>query len=845
MNIKNKFLLAVVASLVLAQAPIAGLSRAEVAAIFSGVDKKTVGKHALSHVLIFMAIQAAQVGANAYRGTETRGVDTRTVVDKLREVGNALLTKEAWKDHYEQAKMSLQRQPTRDPLSAGVAAGYAAWKAAMGVYVLGSGFYYGASAFSSVKGFRAEAVRLQREQEEAEKQRAEQEAAAKQRAEQEVAARLQREQDVERLSRNYYLRNIQSRGGINVSDLELTLDELRRLEQSLTFGKDENKRRLEAFTAAKRGVVVPAPAAPVVPSVDHVFQAQKQVVAQKYGLESLAGVSSLAELEGLKSTCDARLQDLYVQLDRLVGRKFDKFREHTNIQTVEGFIASYNKRKEELEREAVSLGCTGQLPTTVDGLSKLVLSRRDRLEEIEQLRRGGYKVEFGDRQVKTRDSLDLAGVDPRLPLVVQPAAAVVPSAVPASSYVPVDLAAVEARLASPAKRKKQREKSKHSAVVCYQQLNRGNPEPVGGIEDGKDLRYLIVGGNSKQEVKKWFPGSNGSGCWKTVSREDKNLILGQRDCGAIHDFKTRASCVVEAASVSPSPMQADLLQVQAELRDQFGEVDLPTTLSDAVARLKECRLVRNGFASQLVSEFGYSRAAVDALSPKQVLDTFERVMLDRQVAQGAQERESRKTRELHLRLLDEHSQLSARVDRAQQKWAQEVTSATTISSGWKMFKARKAFNAMTDAAKKIQARARGMFARNVTVPKVKAQQAADSDGVAYVVGYDHDKGVTTYQPVRDGFYTRAGDTDTDRELGELAAEKQPDEIIQRGSELFKVVDVPGRMEHVGVAVSLVEPTKTLVKLSGDEREQYVLPTTPNPAPASLFAQDLADFDTAS
>jgi|GEM_PF-5833945 len=182
MNIKNKFLLAVVASLVLAQAPIAGLSRAEVAAIFSGVDKKTVGKHALSHFLIFMAIQAAQVGANAYRGTETRGVDSRTVVDKLREVGNALLTKEAWKDHYQQAKMSLQRQPTRDPLSAGVAAGYAAWKTAMGLYVLGSGIYYGASAVSSVKGFRAEAAeeaRLQREQDAARLQREQEEAARK------------------------------------------------------------------------------------------------------------------------------------------------------------------------------------------------------------------------------------------------------------------------------------------------------------------------------------------------------------------------------------------------------------------------------------------------------------------------------------------------------------------------------------------------------------------------------------------------------------------------------------------------------------------------------------------
>jgi hypothetical protein len=159
----NKVLSLLLAGLMLAQAPVAAFNLpAWPAKLNLSENKRAVRNHVLANAAIFTLIQVLQVGANAYKSQETRGIDTRNQVEKWREVFATIFTsKEAWLEHYTTAKSIVTRKGdvTRDPLLGGAAVGYGLWKAAMSVHLLGAIGLYGVKVVRSVQAARAEAAR--------------------------------------------------------------------------------------------------------------------------------------------------------------------------------------------------------------------------------------------------------------------------------------------------------------------------------------------------------------------------------------------------------------------------------------------------------------------------------------------------------------------------------------------------------------------------------------------------------------------------------------------------------------------------------------------------------------
>ncbi len=158
--IKKRFESLLLLVLLSALAPIDAAVPAVVGKMYAKVPtltdktKKTIKfglKQTAIHLFIFALIQAAQIGYNTYTGDQiTRGFDTRSNAEKIKQFFSAIADKNAWNEHFAQVKRIFRPEQTRDIVGTAAVVGgvhlaktqYALWTGLMSVWAVGSGVYY-------------------------------------------------------------------------------------------------------------------------------------------------------------------------------------------------------------------------------------------------------------------------------------------------------------------------------------------------------------------------------------------------------------------------------------------------------------------------------------------------------------------------------------------------------------------------------------------------------------------------------------------------------------------------------------------------------------------------------
>jgi hypothetical protein len=199
---KNRLWLVMVASLMFV--PPAAVARWRLPAQPEFTKNKKItqsAKHVAGHVAFLIAANALQVAMNAYYENQSKGLDTRSVTEALKDSWNAVFSKVAWQEHSAQVGKIFKKQVVKDPFGHGISSAtnelldVGGMKLALGDYKLWSaltalqvvGLIY--SGVSLKKTFKTENARIAAEaaQQLATQQLATQQLAAQQLATQQLA----------------------------------------------------------------------------------------------------------------------------------------------------------------------------------------------------------------------------------------------------------------------------------------------------------------------------------------------------------------------------------------------------------------------------------------------------------------------------------------------------------------------------------------------------------------------------------------------------------------------------------------------------------------------------------
>ena len=546
----NNGLLVLVASLVLAQAPVAAAWPVK---LTLSENQRTARNHVLAHAAILALIQALQVGATAYKSQETRGIDTRNQVEKWREVFATIFTsKEAWLEHFATVKSIVTRKGdvTRDPLLGGAVVGYGLWKAAMGAYALGTTGFYVVKGVKSVRASRAEAAKAARVAEaakqaagdkklaenlaemfgsqdedalmsdadievlEAARQAAKAQAArleqfkaaraaeAAQRVEMQTkvaAAKNERQAEALRQECEDLKANIRALSGKDVSDLPDDRDSLTDLLEDLQKQASDLRAALKSAT----------------PSAKRDAFDSFSISALEQRLKSIAKRGEAAKIAALR-----------VKLDQMIGAPgmFKPESGSDTISDLEESVRVVQQQITELQQEAQDLGLSVEgLPKKFVDLISCVQHRKALCDSVASESADGTAAQEQVEHDSALESVPVGGV----PSTLCVGAAQENTAAAASS--------------SPVKKKDRKKKKPTSASeqkVVFASISGGEARPQGGNVNGQNLKYLVVGGKKTKEIKKWVPtrSSYGLGEWKTASKEEAAGIQLLMDSGKIKEL---------------------------------------------------------------------------------------------------------------------------------------------------------------------------------------------------------------------------------------------------------------------------------------------------------------------
>ena len=114
---RNRLWLVMVAGLMLV--PPSAITAWSMPAFTQNKKVTQTSKHLAGHVALLIAANALQVAMNAYYENQSKGLDTRSVTEALKDSWNAVLSKVAWAEHSAKVGKIFKKQPTRGVQGAG------------------------------------------------------------------------------------------------------------------------------------------------------------------------------------------------------------------------------------------------------------------------------------------------------------------------------------------------------------------------------------------------------------------------------------------------------------------------------------------------------------------------------------------------------------------------------------------------------------------------------------------------------------------------------------------------------------------------------------------------------